>query len=340
MAIILLLLLALVPAAANDSTDPAWYEECRPMWSGIPLQVRFSPPDRALADAVWRYLESVDAVFNDWRDDSELGRINAANTGVHDLSQDLAEGFAYAAQLNTLTDRSFDITVGPLRRLWRDAAKRNAMPDDGALATARAAIGPGVWSLAGHRLTVNAPGVKFDFGGFVKGLAVDRAMQLLITSGRRAALVQCGGETGCFGLSPRGRTHVLAIPHPDRADEENWCAIADPGNGLSGSTSGNYRQPVVIAGRPFYHIFDPRTGQPIDDHVLSVSVVFPANARNGLADALTKVGAVLGHGRLLPLVESLGGQALVLMREGDRIVEHASSGWTRLIHRPHQEPAR
>lgn len=335
---VLLLLLVITPAPAEDT--PAWYGECRPLWSDIPVQVRFTPPDQGLADEVWRYLDSVDQVFNDWRDDSELGRINLAGPGTHDLSPELAEAFADAARLNAVTDRAFDITVGPLRRLWRDAARRNAMPADEAVAAARAALGPDVWTIAGRRLTVRGPGVKFDFGGVVKGMAVDRVMQRLITAGRRAALVQCGGETGCFGLSPRGRAHVLGIPHPDRADEENWCAIADTGRGLSGSTSGNYRQPVIIAGKPYYHIFDPRTGLPIDDQVLSVSVVFPANGRNGLADALTKVGAVLGHARLLPLVESLGGQALVLMRAGDRIVEHASPGWARLVHRPHQEQPR
>lgn len=334
-----LLLFVGVAMPAAEPPAPVWYEQCRALWSGIPLTVRFTPPDQALADEAWNYLERVDAVFNDWRDDSELGRINAAGPGTYSVSTDLAEALADGAHLNLLTDRAFDITVGPLRRLWREAAKNNALPSDQALAEARAAVGPQGWSLAGQRLTVTKPGVKFDFGGVVKGMAVDRVVQRLVTAGRRAVLVQCGGETGCFGLSPRGRTHVLGIPHPDRPDDEHWCTIADPGTGLSGSTSGNYRQPVVIAGKPYYHIFDPRSGLPIDVHTLSISVAFPTNGRNGLADALTKVGAVLGHARLLPLVESLGGQALVLVREGERITEHATAGWSRLVHKSRQQLA-
>lgn len=332
--LVLSTLAAVEPTAA---TVDDWYQEERQLYSGIPIQVRFAPANPVLAAEVWRYLVQIDEVFNDYRDDTEIGRINASGPGSHVLSMQLAEAFAGSAHLHLVSDGAFDITVGPLRRLWKLAAKSGNMPSPAALASARSAVGPTSWHLNGNRLEVLKPGVKFDFGGVIKGMSVDHAMNLLITAGVRAALVQSGGETGCFGLSPRGAQHVLGIPDPDAPDERSWCTITDPGSGFSGSTSGNYRQAIVIGNRPYYHIFDPRSGEPIAVQVLSVSVAFPMNGRNGLADGLTKVGAVLGWQRLLPLVERLGGQALVLTREDSRVVEHASSGWSRLVKRPHQE---
>lgn len=317
-----------IPASAAD-----WYQDARPLWSGIPVTVRFQPNDQLLADESWSAFDAIDNGYNDWRDDSEIGKINAGGARTWEVSSELAATLSECRHLNTVTEGAFDITVGPLRHLWRDAAKTGVPPTAAAIAQARTAIGPSVWSISGRTLTVKVPGVRFDFGGVIKGMAVDRVMTHLVSSGVAAAMVQCGGETGCFGLSPRGVHHVFGIPHPDAPDERMWCTISDPGQGFSGSTSGNYRNPIVIGDKPYYHIFDPRTGLPVDTHVLSVSVAFPYANRNGLADALTKVGAVLGWQHLLPLVERLGGQALVLVREQDVIREHASAGWWQLAKR-------
>lgn len=333
--IAVLLVVSLLSLAAEISDG--WYHEVRPLYSGIPVQVRFAPANQRLADEVWRYLESIDGDFNDYRDDSVVGRINLAGISTHQLSPAVAEAFATASHLNALTEGAFDITVGPLRRAWREASKSGHLPSAEQLATLRASVGPDTWRIVDGTVQVLKPGVRFDFGGLIKGMSVDHAMRLLVDAGVHSALVQSSGETGCFGLSPRGKLHVLGIPHPDAPDEKMWCTIGDQGNGFSGSTSGNYRRAITIEGRPYYHIFDPRTAQPVDTHTLSISVAFPIGFRNGLADGLTKVGAVLGWEKLCPLVESLGGQALVLIRKPDGgIEEHASSGWTRLLVRSHE----
>lgn len=324
--------------AAGDQADllnQDWYQEERYLYDGIPLQVRFTPANQQLADEVWRYFKSIDQVFNDYREDSEIGVINAHGPGVYQLSESLAEAFAGSAHLYRLTDGAFDITVGPLRRLWREAGRSGKRPSSELLVQARAAMGSNAWKINNGSVEKIRPGVQFDFGGVIKGMSVDHALTMLITAGVRAALIQNGGETACFGLSPRGRLHVLGIPDPRKPDEDMWCSIADPGTGLSGSTSGNYRRPILVEGKTFYHIFDPRSGEPVDTHTLSVSVAFPMNGRNGLADGLTKVGAVLGWKRLFSLVESLGGEAFVLTQEGERIVEHASAHWSKFVKTQH-----
>jgi thiamine biosynthesis lipoprotein len=86
--------------------------------------------------------------------------------------------------------------------------------------------------------------------------------------------------------------------------------------------------PIRIGDRDYYHIVDPRTGQPVDTHVLSVSILFPEAGRNGLADGLSTAGAVLGPDATLKLVTSLGGQALVLVRGPDGgIAVHQTAGF-------------
>ncbi len=304
-----------------------WSEQRRLLYAGIPVRVAFQPADAALEAELWASLEDIDGIFNDHRDDSEIGRINAAGAGTFALSPRLAAAFARAADLQQLTGGAFSPTTGPLRRLWRHAAHTGRAPDPAALAAARAALRPDAWRCDGRTLHVLDPAVRFDFGGLVKGIAVDDVMERLAAAGAAAALVQCGGETACRGLSRRGRPHLLGIPDPQHPDDRMWCAVRDPGTGLSASTSGNYRNQ---APTPAHHVFDPNTGAPLAHTTLSVSVVFPCCGRNGLADALATAGTVAGWRRLLPLASAHGGEALVLTLEHGRVTAHPTAGWPTL----------
>jgi thiamine biosynthesis lipoprotein ApbE len=112
--------------------------------------------------------------------------------------------------------------------------------------------------------------------------------------------------------------------------EEMWTVLADPGSGLCASSSGNYRGPIEIGGQAFYHIYDPRTGRPVDARTLAVNVAFAGLGRNGLADALATAGAVLPRGEFLALMKKVDGQASVLVQETDAIREYKTDGWDRL----------
>lgn len=327
--------------AVRAAETDGWYAQTRELYAGIPVTVRFTPADDALAERTWAILASVDDDFNDWRDTSAIGRINAGGPGVYTLNPALCDAFALSERMNTLSGGVFDITVGPLRRLWRNAEKTRTWPGQADIDAARAAVGPGAYRLEGDRLTVLKPGVKFDFGGVCKGMAVDRAVAVLRTGGRTAGLVQVGGETGCWGITPAHRPHRIGIPNPDAPDDPDRIVVRlqDPGGGMCGSTSGNYRNPIVILGRTLYHVYDPRTGLPSPTTVLSSSIVFPGTGRNGEADCLAKTGTILDPAAFFAMVERLGGQAMLLTRSADgSIAEQHSSGWNAFL-APSQQPA-
>jgi FAD:protein FMN transferase len=317
---------ACAAAEAESVNGAAWSSEQRLLYFGIPVQVRFTPANAQLAEEAWSYLVGIDAIFNDYHDDSEIGRINRGGPGTYTLSPQLAEAFTAAITLNRLSGGAFDITVGPLRRLYRQAEKDGHFPTAEAIAEARSRIGAETFVLDGMTLTVLKAGVSFDFGGLIKGMAVDHVMALLSRAGSTAALVQCGGETACFGFSPRGERHRLGIPDP--LDPESlWCMLRDPGQGFGGSTSGNYRSALQIDGKEYYHVFDPRTGEPAATQVLSASVAFASLGHNGMADGLAKLG-IIDPTRFLQVVQQQGGEGMVLVRlPSGMIEERRSPGW-------------
>jgi thiamine biosynthesis lipoprotein len=327
-------------APAVSGGAETWSERQRSLYFGIPVAVRFSPADAELERRIWAYLEQIDDVFNDYREDSEVGRINAAldawaRTGEKaafkefEVSEEFAEALRAAQEYFRMTSGAFDVSVGRLRRLWKGAAKAGQMPSDAEVAAGRAACGLGGVRLEGRRLRVETPGLQFDFGGCIKGQAVDHVVEMLQRAGARAALVQVGGETACFGKSPRGRPHVLGIQHPQQLDEL-YARLCDRGAGLCASSSGNYRAAIEVNGQVFYHIFDPRTGRPVDTRTLGVNVAFARLGRNGLADGLSTAGAVLDREPFLALVKKEGGEALVLVQEAGGIREYKTDGWDRL----------
>ncbi|HAR65140.1 MAG TPA: hypothetical protein DCR55_02875 [Lentisphaeria bacterium] len=378
--------LLLVGCGPTQTDLPQWYEATRPMYYGIPVTVKFFPADDAVAHKVWKYLKSVDDRFNDYRLGTEVSRLNSLPPKrYHRVSEPMWDALNLSAMVNSITEGAFDVTVGPIRQVWKQAAKEGKPPSDEAIARVIAATGMQEISLVADPSDIELIGLMpgseeldiadvsgaasetdlgpendqeyrdasawvdavpsvdrwrrnearqvlmseeriLDFGGIIKGMAVDHVIKMLESAGVTGAFVQVGGETGVLGVSQRNMPYRLGIQHP--TDETKiWTSLQASLKGMSLATSGNYRQPVMIGDQAYYHIFDPRTGRPVDTHVLSVSVLFPLTGRNGLADALTTAGAVLGPD-VLPIVSELGGEALLLITDKDgAITEHRTKGW-------------
>ena len=314
------------PIAGADAT-PIWYDATRDLYYRMPVRVSYQPENPELTKRIWTYLNQIDVVFNDFKPDSEIGKINRTEVPCTvALSPLLAEAFSKARAANSLSDGVFDITCAPLRKLWRAAAKKGTMPTDAEIAQAKQRCGLKYIRLERQQLHMSKAGMEFDFGGIVKGIATDEAIRILKNGGATSALIQVGGETSAFGESPQKRPYRIALQHPTEQGKA-WCVVQAPPTGLSASTSGNYEQPIVIDGKSFYHIFDPRTGRPADSAVLSVTVAFPKNGHNWLAVSLSTTGAILGPETTFEFVKRLGGEAMFLVWEHQSIVEKSTAGW-------------
>ena len=328
-------LLALPACTRNNEPQNArsthWYTQSRQLYYGIPVRVSFYPKNDALAAKVWRYLERIDDTFNDYKESSEISSINSnREKSVVDISPQLAHAFSLAHEVYQITNGAFDITIGPVRDLWKTAAGTGRRPTTKEISSRLESCGLDHTSITKKTLTVSSPRLKFDFGGIIKGIAVDQAIAILKKDGVQAAMIQIGGETAVFGNSPRGKSYAIGIQNPVDLTQL-WTTVHDLGQGLSISTSGNYRNPITIGGKEFYHIIDPRNGIPVDSHVLSVSVVFPITGKNWLADGLATACTVISPEKSITMVDKLGAEALLIVKENGIIREIKTSGWHTLI---------
>jgi len=224
---------------------------------GVPVRCTLFSRDeasaRAAAQRVFDGFARCDAVFSDWRDDTEAMRLCAGATGRWQaVSSDMHAVLRIALEVSEATDGLFDVTVGPLVRLWRISRRTGRLPFPGELRAARRSVGWRRVQVDPHRPSVRLePGTQLDFGGIAKGYAAKTAVEAASAmAGIAAVLVEAGGDMAA-GSPPPGQTHWrIALPDGSRRGLVGECL----------STSGDDYQRVEIGGRRYAHIMDPRTG--------------------------------------------------------------------------------
>lgn len=257
-------------------------------------------PQAALRAAFDRVAE-LDNELSDYKPDSELMRLcRVAYRHPVRVSDDLYRILKTALQLSADSGGAFDITLGPVIRLWR--LKR--VPEPGALAAARNLVGYRNVILRDHEVELKLPGMQLDLGAIAKGFAAEEALQTLRARGISIALVAASGD--------------LAIGDPPPG-KEGWTVALEPLNqrqvlqlrNTCVGTSGDDEQFTEHGGVRYSHIVDPLTGMGLTRRI-GVSIVAP----NGmLADALgTAVSVVAArHGAAAgqSLAAKYGARALI-----------------------------
>jgi len=228
------------------------------------------------AEQAFAELRRLERMLSNYRPSSELSKVNreAAERPVA-VSRELFELLAACLDYSRASEGAFDVTVGPLMRIWGFYRGSGRVPSKEEVGAALTKVGYRHIVLDSEQQTVRftAPGVEIDPGGIGKGYAVDRMVAILKDHGIRAALVSGSGSSiyalGAPPGEPRG--WEVRIRHP-RNETQTVETLFLKDQSLS--TSGSYEKFFVAEGKTYSHIMDPRTGYPAEG-VVSVSVLAP-----------------------------------------------------------------
>jgi thiamine biosynthesis lipoprotein len=283
-----------------------------------------------LQDEIERRLEEINQSLSTYREDSEINRFSRFR-GVGEefpVSRDFLRVMTTAARVFALSGGAWDGTVRPLVDLWGfgplapvrepPAAERiEALLED--VGFDRIEIRPGA-------LVKREAAVTLDLSSIAKGYGVDAVAEVIREEGFRNFLVEIGGEVYGSGSRRDGRPWRVGInrPQPDAAPDEIYRVA--PLRDAAFATSGDYRSFFVLDGVRYSHVLDPRTGRPVANGVVSVSVLAPDCT---LADSLATAVMVMGVEEGLALLERLPGvEGLVVVEtENGRLQDHATSGF-------------
>ncbi len=230
---------------------------------------------RAAVEDASEEARRLDHLLSNYIPSSEWSQVNreASNQPVR-VSTELFQLLAACVEYSRESGGAFDITVGPLMKVWGFYKGTGHLPHRAEVRGAMAKVGYQNILLdpAAHTVRFAKEGVEIDPGGIGKGYAVDKMVEILKEDGVKSALVSASGSS-IYGLGAPPDEPGWKIKIRDPKDASKTAAeVVLKDNSLS--TSGNYEKFFFAEGKLYSHIMDPTTGYP-SEGMLSVSVVSP-----------------------------------------------------------------
>lgn len=274
-----------------------------------------------LYEAMFQRLDELEHMFSVNLQDSDISRINnAAGIEGVEVPVEVIDVLETACKIAQETGGAFDPTIGPLVRLWDIGGENPRVPSELEIQSALPLVDWTAVKIDRENCTVflSKPGMALDLGGIVKGYAADQLVKIAARANVSQALFDLGGNVYAYGTKQDGSPWRVGIKNPQnpaakpiiRLDVENKSVV----------TSGVYERFFEKGGMRYHHILDTNTGFPMDNGVLSVSIV---SENSMLADALSTSAFILGVEAGLELVEKQPAEAIFVMDDGS---VHASSG--------------
>ena len=291
---------------------------------------------QAIGDAEAR-VRQLDRVMSDYNTESEVSQLCETSSPGHPvrLSPELYDILERSIELSRESDGAFDVTVGPVIKLWRTARRSKKLPPPEWLAKARERVSWQGIQLDPFTRTaeLSRRDIEIDLGGIAAGFACDEVLKVFRSHGLPRVLIDASGDV------------LVGEPPPDR---KGWMvtvaglsgSVNDPGSrtivlkNAAITTSGDARQFVEIDGQRYSHIVDPQTGLGLSRRS-STTIIAPTGWQ---ADSYATAVNVMGAERGIPWIEQhLGCSALVVEMNGGEEVKVESHGFPSLNVAGHAE---
>ncbi|HKM34830.1 MAG TPA: FAD:protein FMN transferase [Lachnospiraceae bacterium] len=257
--------------------------------------------------------------------ESEVGNINAqAGSGNFiALSKELNADLTTCFDVSVKSEGAFDITVGPVTRLWNIDAwasgenTEQKIPEPEQISNVLSQTGFDKIEYVNGNILL-PEGMSLDLGAVGKGIACDRIADYLDTKEVKGAVISVGGSILTYGEKARGVPWTVGIVNPQNT-VSSIGTVSVSGEWYV-STSGDYERYMEVDGKRYHHIIDPHTGYPTDSGLSSVTIVCKSGI---LSDALSTACFVLGEKEGMELADYYDVAVLFVNTEGKLVMNRA-----------------
>jgi len=257
-------------------------------------------------------IERLERLFNRFDPNSEISKLN--REGRAEVSRETLDLIKRSLEFSKLTEGAFDITIGPLADLWKERIKSDpfSLPLDSEIRERLELVGSDyiIVDKKNSYIQLAKKGVSLDLGAVAKGYVVDCVTKKLRSAGIGDCLVRIGGSVYCLGKKNNRRWRV-GIQHPRDPNEfVDYIELKDKAI----DTSGDYEQFFIYEGKRYHHIISSKTGYPVDNQIVSVTVISPEAT---IADFLSTAIFVLGEEKGRKLAERFKDTEVIIFSEKD-----------------------
>ena len=278
------------------------------------------------ANAAFHCADSLNQIFSDYLDSSELNRLNATSgqNRYVPIFAAMLDIVKYSLEAAEESEGSYDISMGPVVKLWRKARAEKKLPDTDSLRIALQKVGYKFIHLdtVHQAVWLEKPGMQLDLGGLGKGHVAQAALKIIQAAGFHSAMVNAGGKI-VMGDAPPGRNGWrIGITLPEEKEEIMPRLLLLKNTSVA--TSGDVYQHLDFNGKRYSHIIDPTTGLGITTQ-RTVTVI----ARNGtISDWLSTACSVLTIDKSIALIKTFKGAAILIteLRNG-KLIQKSSENF-------------
>ena len=170
---------------------------------GAPFTIVFYSKDSVQAVSIAKrcfvLVDSFNFIFSDYIDTSELSNLSKTagiNSMPVKLSPALYDILIQSKKAYELSEGAFDITMGPLSKLWRKARKQKLFPTDSTVRSIRNLIGFNklIFDTLNHTVRLTQPGMQLDLGGIAQGYVAQKVIDFLLSQKITQALINASGD--------------------------------------------------------------------------------------------------------------------------------------------------
>ncbi|KPU44057.1 thiamine biosynthesis lipoprotein ApbE precursor [Oxobacter pfennigii] len=279
-------------------------------------------------EAVKRAFEKIDEIerlTSVNMETSDVSKINS-NAGVDYVKVDPQVFYIIkeAVRFSELSSGVFDISIGPVIKLWGIGTENARIPSQQEIYDALSLVGYKGIKLNETEQSVflEKKGMLLDLGGIAKGYAADCVVEILKEKGVNKAIINLGGSNvTVVGEKEKDTPWAIGLQHPRKAEAGNYLAIIRESDKAI-STSGDYERYFIDNGKRYHHIFNPATGYPTMSGIISDTVVLDSKLIKYSAmagDALSTVVFVLGPEEGIKFIEGIEGVECVVATDDFKI---------------------
>ena len=229
-------------------------------------------------------VQRLDKLWSVTDENSEIFAVNGG--GEVSVSGETAQLISFMLEMAKRTGGALEPTLYPIVKAWGFTGGENRVPSGDEIQELLKNVGYEKVSVSGNTVTIPS-GVMLDTGAVGKGYASDKAAEILRENGVDSALIDLGGNIVLVGSKPDGKDWKIGVRDPEGNGVVGIISASD----CAIVTSGAYERNFTAGGVVYGHIIDPKSGAPVDNDILSVTVIA---SEGRLCDSLSTALFVMG----------------------------------------------
>ena len=314
MIVISILAIGNIGCVKEDINQPISQTE---IFMGTPISITlYDGGNQKILDKVFEKIVEIEDLVSINKENTEITKLNESagveKVKLSEISYDiLKKGIEYSR----LSNGSYDITIGPLVKLWSIGLEGVKVPS-------KDEINEAIGYIDYNNVKINdstkeafltKEGMEVDLGSIAKGYAADEVVNILKQEGIRSAIIDLGGNIYALGSKNSDNNWKVGIQDPfsDRGKVIGAVEVFDK----TVVTSGIYERFIEEDGVRYHHILNPKTGYPQENEVISSTIISESSM---LADALSTSSYILGCIQGLTLIESEKAEG-IMIREDNQV---------------------